>query len=341
MDLFGWLDWMRRQIEVTFFNQSPTIYFDPAENTTQADGTITGMVHAFDPDSPNLTYSVSQPFNGGTVVVDASGHFAYTPGSEFVQSGSTDLFGVTVSDAANGWHIHGFLGLLFPGWGDTATTAVTIGDGVTAAAKYGWQTPSGTTNFTDRSALWDWYVYNGPGNGGYGRRTPDAISFANNIMTITADAQGNTGGLAWWPGQKYGAWEARVKAPAGASGYNPVMLLWPDSENWPTDGEMDFMEIQRDGQRQHVEASLHYSPTNQSITSNVKVDATQWHNYAVEWTPSKIVAYVDGVPFFTTTDTSKFPPGSMHMTIQLDIASADIAQGAQMMVAWARRYSTT
>jgi hypothetical protein len=323
-----------------FFNQSPTISFDQDEIITLPDGTITGVVHAYDPDSPNLTFTASTPINGGSVVVDASGHFTYTPASAFAQSGG-DLFDVTVSDAANGWHTHGFLGLLFPGWGETASTAVSVGDGMTAGAKYGWQTPSGTTKFTDSSALLGWYVYNGAGNGGYGRRTPDAISFANNTMIITGDEQGVTAGLAWWPGQQYGAWEVRVKVPEGAPNYNPVVLLWPDAENWPTGGEVDFLEIQRDPLRQHVSAALHYSPTNKWVSSDVKIDATQWHNYAVAWTPTAITAYVDGLPFATATDTSTFPPGSMHLCIQLDVGGTDLAGGAQMMVAWARRYSLT
>ena len=42
------------------------------------------------------------------------------------------------------------------------------------------------------------------------------------------------------------------------------------------------------------------------------VDATQWHTYAVSWTPTQITTYVDGTPIFTTTDTATFPPGPMH-----------------------------
>ena len=48
--------------------------------------------------------------------------------------------------------------------------------------------------------------------------------------------------MAWDDGQKYGRWEARVRSQKG-NGYGPVMLLWPDAEDWPEDGEIDIMEI--------------------------------------------------------------------------------------------------
>lgn len=145
------------------------------------------------------------------------------------------------------------------------------------------------------------------------------------------------------PGQKYGAWEVRVKIPpAGAPNYDPpVLLLWPDAEkNWPTGGEIDFMEIWGgDGSRQAVNSVLHYSSTNQQAGATMKVDATQWHTYAVKWTPTEITTYVDGTPIFTTNDTSMFPPGPMHLAIQLDMLGPDISAGAQMQVAWVKEYS--
>jgi hypothetical protein len=329
----------------TFNNQTPTISFNPANNVTQSDGTIRGKVTAFDPDGDTLTFTAGNAINGGSIVVDSEGNFVYTPGPSFQQSASTDLFTISVTDdIGNPWHVHGFLGFLLPGWGSTATTSVLIDDSVTAAAKNGWGTPR-STNFTGWASLYNngWYVYNGAGNGGYGTRTPDAISFVNNTMLITGDSAGNTGGLALWPGQQYGSWEVRVKVPAGSVNYHPVVLLWPDSNNWPAGGEMDFMEILNDPNRQHVGAFLHYSPQNQWESANVTVDATQWHNYAVSWTPQKITAYVDGVEFFSTTDTSHFPPGSMHLAIQLDVGGpqpVNLSQGGQMQVAWARQYSS-
>ena len=168
------------------------------------------------------------------------------------------------------------------------------------------------------------------------------MSFVDNAMVITGDAAGNTAGMAWNAGQKYGAWEVRVRSPQGATDYHPVALLWPDAQNFPVGGEIDFMEIYNDGSRQNVGHFLHYSSQNLQEAAVSRVDATQWHNYAVSWTPQAITMYIDSVPVFTSTDTSHFPPGPMHLTLQLDAAERrplNLAGGAQMMVEWAHIYT--
>lgn len=332
--------WLQR----TFFNKTPTVSFVPGQTTTLSNGKIRGVIDGDDADSDVLVYTAGKPTKGGTVEISSDGTFVYTPGPGFASDGS-DTFSVTVSDEAkeNGWHTHGLLGLLIPGLGATATTNVSVGGNLTTAAeRYGWGTPS-TTVFSGPSALLNgWALYNSPGHAGYGRRTPAAISFANNAMIITGDGAGNTGGLAWLPGQKYGAWEVRVRVPEGAADYHPVVLLWPDAENWPVGGEIDFLEITNNASRQRVGHFLHYSAQNRTESAVTPVDATQWHNYAVSWTPQAISVYIDGAPVFTTTDTSHFPPGPMHLAIQLDASEKrpiNLTGGAQMMVAWARRYT--
>lgn len=338
--------WIRR----TFFNRTPTVSFDPDTLTVRSDGTITGSVLGADADGDVLTYTAGRPTNGGTVVIDTSGMFVYSPGDGFAYDG-TDLFAVTVSDdgPGNGWHVHGLLGFLIPGWGSTATTNVGIRAGVpggddttTAGGRYGWGTPKETT-FTGFEALSDaWYIYDSPGHNGWGRRTPEAISFVDGVMVITGDAAGNTGGLSWDAGQKYGAWEVRLKVPAGAADYHAVALLWPDAENWPVGGEIDFVEILGNAERQRVNHFLHYSAQNLTEGGATEVDATQWHNYAVSWTPDAITIYIDGMSVYQSTNRWVFPPGPMHLALQLDASEKrppNLSGGAQLMVAWARQYT--
>jgi len=337
-----------RQIQVTFFNRTPTVTYNASDNVVNSDGTISGRVIGTDPDGDALTYTVTSPVGGGSAVIDDNGYFTYAPGPDFVQDGSTDLFKTTVSDAQSGFHIHGLIGLLVPGWGSTATVATRVGGAAPVGGSPGagtgtptgtgsWGEPSRSAYFTDSSVLSDWWVYSGTTQ--HGNRTPDAISFTGGVMTITGDANRNDAGIAWGPGQTYGAWEVRVRAPEGAANYDPVLLLWPDAENWPTGGEIDFMEIWNDPTRQAVNTVLHYSSSNLQTGATVPIDATQWHTYAVLWTPAEITTYVDGVPFFHTTDTSTFPPGPMHLCIQLDAVGSDISAGATMEVAWAKEYS--
>ena len=66
----------------------------------------------------------------------------------------------------------------------------------------------------------------------------------------------------WWKsGHKYGRWEARVRSQAG-NGYGPVMLLWPESGDWPEDGEIDIMEIPK-GDRTKAHFTVHWGEDNE------------------------------------------------------------------------------
>jgi hypothetical protein len=202
----------------------------------------------------------------------------------------------------------------------------------------GWGTATRAEDFDgDLSA---WGVYNGPGHAGNGRRSPSAMSVANGIFTINGDADGTTGGMSWGGGVQYGRWEARIQSPAADPTYNAVMLLWPDAENFPVGGEIDFMEI-GDETRQKTDFFLHYGSDNRQVHGQVNIDATQWHNWAVEWAPDHITAYVDGQQWFTTTRTDAFPPGPMHLTLQLDWfpkSGSATVQPSAMHVDWVRYY---
>jgi aldose sugar dehydrogenase len=119
-----------REISRTFFNQGPTIAYDPGENSL-VDGSIVGKLTPVDADSTNFTFSASKPAHGD-VTVDPDGTFTYTPDATY---SGYDSFEVSVSDAGSGFHIHGLPGLLnlvtFGLLGDsghTHTQTVTIGD---------------------------------------------------------------------------------------------------------------------------------------------------------------------------------------------------------------------
>ncbi|NMI01222.1 glycoside hydrolase family 16 protein [Pseudonocardia sp. K10HN5] len=209
----------------------------------------------------------------------------------------------------------------------------------TSAAKiHNWGKPDRVDEFNGTSLDDSWAVYDGPGHAGNGRRTPSAVSVADGILTITGDSRGDTAGMAWNPGQKYGRWEGRVKAPASDPSYNALLLLWPDAENFPVGGEIDFMEMM-DHTRQETNIFLHYGPDNSQVNGKVKIDATQWHNWAVEWTPTHVAAFVDGKEWWRTTDTSILPPGPMHLCIQLDwFPKGGKVKQSEMQVDWVKEY---
>ncbi|MDN5749431.1 MAG: glycoside hydrolase family 16 protein, partial [Pseudonocardia sp.] len=211
-------------------------------------------------------------------------------------------------------------------------------EGVTAAERLGWGSPDREDDFTVGSSQWD--VYAGPGHAGEGRRSPDAVSISDGVLVLTGDSAGTTAGMSWGEGQMYGRWEGRVRAPASDPSYNALMLLWPDAEDFPVGGEIDFMEM-LDPTRQETDFFLHFGEDNEQVNGRVEVDGTRWHNWAVEWTPDAITAYVDGEEWFRTTDPSTFPPGPMHLCIQLDWfpeGSTQTVQESRMEVDWVRRY---
>jgi hypothetical protein len=219
------------------------------------------------------------------------------------------------------------------------TVTATSAPGVTAAAKFGWGTPSRSDEFT--GDLSQWGLYDGPGHAGKGTRSPGAASIQDGVLAINGDSAGTTGGMAWGKGAQYGRWEGRVMAPASDPSYNALLLLWPDAENWPEGGEVDFMEMS-DPARQKTDMFLHYGAGNSQLHGQVNIDATQWHNWAVEWTPDHIAAFVDGQEWFRTTDTSTLPPGPMHLTIQLDwFPKGDSATPSAMHLDWVHYYPLT
>jgi beta-glucanase (GH16 family) len=221
-----------------------------------------------------------------------------------------------------------------------STTAPAGDDGPTAAATYGWGTPNREDDFTE--GLSGWGIYDGPGHANKGTRSPSAAKVADGVLTIDGDAEGTTAGMAWGrgKGQKYGRWEGRVRAPASDPTYNALLLLWPDAEDFPRGGEIDFMEM-TDDTRQATNVFLHHGKDNAQEHGIVKVDATQWHNWAVEWTPEGVTTYVDGKQWWRTDDTAALPPGPMHLCIQLDWfpqKGDGAVKPSQMQVDWVRQY---
>ncbi|WP_316690753.1 glycoside hydrolase family 16 protein [Pseudonocardia sp. H11422] len=222
---------------------------------------------------------------------------------------------------------------------DPCAPQLSAGADTSAATVLGWGEPVSVDEFTGPALDASWSVYDGPGYTTSGRRTPDALRLQDGILTITGTAEGATGGMAWTFGQQYGRWEGRVRAPAGDRAYNPLLLLWPDADDYPIGGEIDFMEMLDPG-RQKTNAFLHHGPNNDQVFGEVAIDGTQWNNWAVEWTPNHVAAFVNGKEWWRTTDTSILPSGPMHLCIQLDFfPSGGAVQSSSMQVDWVKQYA--
>jgi len=103
----------------------------------------------------------------------------------------------------------------------------------------------------------------------------------------------------------YGKAEARIKMVAG-SGLWPAwwMLGYP---SWPSGGETDIMEFIGEGD--WISSAIHgpnyfgETPFVNRLYFDKKNDASQWHVYAVEWTPERLVFKCDGVTVMRVTKT--------------------------------------
>lgn len=96
-----------RQTQYTWNNQRPRA--DVTTSGPGPDGEVSGNLNAVDHDDAALTYAVRTGPAHGTVVVDDSGGFVYTPDG----SGRADSFTVSIDDTVgNPFHVHGLLGLL-------------------------------------------------------------------------------------------------------------------------------------------------------------------------------------------------------------------------------------
>lgn len=110
---------------------------------------------------------------------------------------------------------------------------------------------------------------------------------------------------------KYGRVEVRAKLPSGVGTWPAIWMLGSnvDSAHWPACGEIDIMEHL--GRDMHtIYGTLHY-PEHYGDHANGKTtpikDATQFHIYGLEWSPSVIKISVDGKVYQTVPNSPDIP----------------------------------
>jgi len=138
-------------------------------------------------------------------------------------------------------------------------------------------------------------------------------------------------------GQTYGRYSVRFKSDSIAN-YAAAFLLWPDSESWPNDGEIDFPEGTLNGS---INAFAHYASASggqDAFSSNKPF--TSWHTATVEWTPGKVAFYLDGT--IIGTSTTKVPSNPMHWVLQTDTAYGAVptnGDSGNIQVDWVTIYT--
>lgn len=217
---------------------------------------------------------------------------------------------------------------------------------MSAADKFGWGTPiaagSDEFNYVGVPDSTKWNNYDTSGHHGNGRRMKAQSTVNGSVLTQIGLPNGDTGYLSskYRPGTMYGKWETRMKTNARDSEYHPVLLLWPDAGgNSTTEDEVDYAEGTNDTSK--MKFFLHYGDAGSTTQTSAEkvIDTTQWHNYAVEWSPEGVKGYIDGVLWFTDTNPDHNPNQPMHQSIQLDwFPDGSTLNQSEMQVDWSRTY---
>lgn len=229
----------------------------------------------------------------------------------------------------------------------TTTTGTTGTTGSTttadAATTWGWGAPIGGDEFNytgaPNSTLWS--VYDSAGHAGNGVRSPAQVTVNGSALQITGLSDGTTGGMSYRQrGTTYGRWETRMRVNARDPEYHPVLILWPDQGRVSANNcaEMDYSESTSDTTRNRF--FLHYSCAGAQSSATQTLDMTQWHTYAIEWTPAHVIGYIDGQEWFRDTDATHVPDDPAHQTIQLDwFPDGTTTTQSWMQVDWVRMYA--
>ncbi|MFL5843128.1 MAG: glycoside hydrolase family 16 protein [Solirubrobacteraceae bacterium] len=122
----------------------------------------------------------------------------------------------------------------------------------------------------------------------------------------------NNGGL------RYGAYAVRFQADL-VHGYKTAWLLWPDSEVWPQDGEIDYPEGDLDSTFDGFMHHMGATAGNQQDAYTTGAGYGNWHTAVIEWAPGMCRFILDGR--IVGTSTQFVPSTPMHWVLQTETAT--------------------
>lgn len=170
-----------------------------------------------------------------------------------------------------------------------------------------------------------WSTYNDPD--GRVPRDPSRVTVGGGELRLTggagADGKDVSGGISSNTNLLYAHADVCFRVDKG-SGYSAIVLLWPQSEKWPDDGEIDISEVNR-GSRQSTNSFVHNHANNDRLGHTTYADFTQWHVMSVDWLPDHVTFYLDGKKQWTVGLDARTAPlhlvpttSPMHLAIQFD-----------------------
>ncbi len=186
----------------------------------------------------------------------------------------------------------------------------------------GWRLTYGT-DFPGNRLPYGWDAYNGqPGGDPYGAWESSNVSVSGGALHLMATPSAQAGVQFYGNPQTYGMYLVRMKGDyePGLS-INNLAILWPAQQGvWPP--EVDFFQ-DLGGTRQSFSASLHPGPSGIGgccfIASPTQDrNATAWHTYGVQWTPSTITYTIDG-RVWARVSASSLRPGTQWPDIPMNL----------------------
>jgi hypothetical protein len=141
--------------------------------------------------------------------------------------------------------------------------------------------------------------------------------------------------------QLYGKYTVRYRAES-VPGFRVAWMLWPQSNVWPRDGEINFPETGLDG---YMCGFVHHqdgTPFDQSvICTGVPLGNNVWHTASIEWSPDRIDFILDGVT--VGSSFSRIPNTPMHWVLQTeacyDVGCPDPTTVGKIEIDWAVIYA--
>lgn len=162
----------------------------------------------------------------------------------------------------------------------------------------------------------------------------------------------------------YGKIEASMRMPSGGQGMWPAFWMMPQNEQfygtWPKCGEIDIMEV-LGHEPQKAYQTLHWGDPHHEKQGTLTLErgsfADDYHIFAVEWLPGKLIYTIDGQvvnevdDWYTKTeggDEATFPaPFDQDFFLQINLAvggtwpgdpdeTTVFGEGAQFVVDWVR-----
>ena len=130
-----------------------------------------------------------------------------------------------------------------------------------------------------------------------------ALEESYNGFNYTAALLKTQNSISW----QYGRIEARIKLP-GSNGFVPAFWMLPEDQRygyWPISGEIDILEHPTN-EIDQIYGTVHTGAYNsftgsgpRGSTITISDAETEFHLYAIEWSPDKIDFFVDDQKYFT------------------------------------------